>query len=394
MRTKRSLAVLGLAAATHLLAAPGAAAAGPPAAWSALRHVPGVVDVTAPRTDGALVVSGGSRLFLMNRATGNLTAFAAGPGGYPGGAGDEPYLALSPGGAVAAAGCRFAPDDVFVLQQGPRDVLRIDRDGRSERFVHVDGVDSLSGIAFDGVGRFGGRLLVTGPSRGATVLVAIDCRGGIEHITDRGPTLEGGIAVAPAGFGGFGGDLVAADEYSGQIVAIRPNGSSALVARSGLPAGPDVGVEGVGFVPRGFAAGGTAYFADRATSGNAHPGTDTLLEADAARLTAAGVREGDLLAATEGGARTVAVRCAASCTVREVLAGPVQAHGEGHVIAIADHPSAPVAPLAEAPDLGAAARIETALTLAGIGIAGAAMVAGIVWLARRRRLPRPRGGSR
>jgi hypothetical protein len=46
----------------------------------------------------------------------------------------------------------------------------------------------------------------------------------------------------------------------------------------------------------------------------------------------AGVRSGDLLAVTEGGAQTIAVRCAArACRVRHVAAGPRIAHVEGHV---------------------------------------------------------------
>ena len=56
------------------------------------------------------------------------------------------------------------------------------------------------------------------------------------------------------------------------------------IARSGLATGQDIGVEGVGFVPPGFAGGGAAYFADRATSGNPHPGTDSLLRLDAGSL--------------------------------------------------------------------------------------------------------------
>jgi hypothetical protein len=280
------------------------------------------------------------------------------------------------------------------VQQGPRDVLRIDPAGRASRFAHVDGVDSLSGIAFDTTGRFGSRLLVIGPAHGTTVVATIDCRGRVDHVTDLAPTMEGGIAVAPPGFGAFGGDLIGTDELSGQVFAVRPDGSTALVARSGLPAGGDIGVESVGFVPPGFAAGGTAYVADRSTPGNPHPGTDSLLQLDAHQLTAAGVRDGDLLAATEGGARTIAVDCASSsCRVWEVAAGPSQAHGEGHVVVVATHPAAPAAPLPEAPDLGAAARTQTLVTRLAAGVLGAAAVALVAWLAlrlRRRRSARRR----
>lgn len=364
-------------------------AASPPAvlAWSTRLHVTGVVDVSAPRTDGRLVISGGSRLWLLDRRTGSLTPFAVGPGGYPGGAGDEPYLALAQGERVPGAGCAFAADEVYVIQQSTRLVVRIDAAGAAHRFATIDGVDSLGGIAFDTRGRFGGRLLVIAPSHGATAVVAIDCRGAVEHITDRAPVMEGGIAVAPTGFGAFGGDLIAADELSGQIIAVRPDGTTVLVARSGLPAGGDIGVESVGFVPPGFDAGGTAYFADRATPGNLHPGTDTLLQLDAAGLAAAGIRDGDLLAATEGGARTVAVRCAASCAVSEIAAGPGRAHGEGHLMIVADHPVSAGAPLPEAGDLGASARAQALLTRLGAGALAVLLLAALVglgfWLRRR-----------
>ena len=387
-------AVFRLAACAAVLHLAGLAAA-PAAAWSADLHVAGVVDVSGPRVDGRLVVSGGRRLWLLDRPTGALEPFAAGPGGYPGSAGDEPYLALSPGRRVAAAGCAFAPDELYVVEQAAHDVLSIDAGGRSRPFARVDGVDSLNGIAFDTVGRFGNRLLVIGPSRGATVVAAIDCRGAVERITERAPTVEGGMAVAPPGFGAFGGDLVAPDELSGRIVAIRPDGSTAEVARSGLPAGGDIGVEGIGFAPPGFVeGGGDAYFADRSTPGNPHPGTDSLLHVDAARLAAAGVRDGDLLAATEGGARTVAVRCAAACQVTEVAAGPGQAHGEGHLVVVADRPGAAAPDLPQAADLGAAARTQTLVARLAIGLAvGLPAAAVLGWLAVRRRRRRRSAAS-
>jgi hypothetical protein len=268
----------------------------------------------------------------------------------------------------------------------------VDAAGRAGRFAHVDGVDSLSGIAFDTTGRFGNRLLAIGPSRGATVVVAIDCRAAVAHLTDRAPTMEGGIAVAPPSFGPYGGDLVGADELSGQVLAVRPDGSTAVVARSGLPAGGDIGVEGIGFLPPGFAAGGTAYFADRSTPGNRHPGTDSLLRLDARALVAAGARDGDLLAATEGGARTIAVECGpSSCRVLDVAAGPAAAHGEGHVVAVADRSTSAAADLPEAPDLGAAARTQTVLTWLTAGALGAALLLLAGWAVRRRRRRRGRG---
>jgi hypothetical protein len=67
-------------------------------------------------------------------------------------------------------------------------------------------------------------------------------------------------------------------------------------------------------------------------TGNPHPGDDAVLRIDAAALAAAGVRPGDLLVATEGGAHTVAVTCTSLCSVRHVADGPAVAHLEGHIV--------------------------------------------------------------
>jgi hypothetical protein len=140
--------------------------------------------------------------------------------------------------------------------------------------------------------------------------------------------------VAPAEFGSFGGDLIAADELSGQVWAIGPDGTVRSVLVPELPAGPDTGVESLGFVPRGFGAGGFAYLADRGTPGNPFPGTDAILRLSSASLRSAGVQDGDLLVATEGGGTTVAIRCAATCAAHPVAAGPAGGgvgHIEGHL---------------------------------------------------------------
>jgi hypothetical protein len=106
-------------------------------------------------------------------------------------------------------------------------------------------------------------------------------------------------------------------------------GFGRLRANSGLPHGPDTGVESEGFVPLGAR---DAVVADRLTPGNPHPGDNVVLRISAARLRAAGVRPGNLLVATEGAALTDAVSCsAAGCQVRLVSKGPGIAHLEGHI---------------------------------------------------------------
>jgi hypothetical protein len=102
-----------------------------------------------------------------------------------------------------------------------------------------------------------------------------------------------------------------------------------LLARSGLARGQDVGSESEGFVPAGYR---DALVADRRTVGNRHPGDDLILGLSHAALRAAGVRAGDLLVVSEGGAQTIAVRCRSSCRVAHVADGPRIAHIEGHVV--------------------------------------------------------------
>src|SRR5258708_358841 len=222
-------------------------------AWDVWEVIPGVLDVAGPRRDGSLVVAGNGVLYLVD-PSGNVSPFARGPQGYAGeGAGAESYLTVSSGHDVSAAGCSFAPDDVFVLRlHAPVGVTRIDGQGHATPFATVTGVESFGGIAFDTTGSFGFRLLVSGPSRGKTVIAAIDCKGVVAFITQTAPTFEGGLAVAPAGFGPYAGDLMAPDELSGAIYAIAPDGTSHVAAMSGLPSGPHTGTQTVPFVPPGF----------------------------------------------------------------------------------------------------------------------------------------------
>jgi hypothetical protein len=214
----------------------------------------------------------------------------------------------------------------------PIGITRVDVQGRKTGFATIPGVPSLNGIAFDTVGFFGHRLLVTGSAgAGKTEVAAVDCNGGVTVLTRSAPVVEGGLAVAPLSFSTFGGELIAPDELSGNIYAIDAHGVSTLVVKSGLPTGGDIGVEGVGFVPPGFSAGGTVFYADRSTPGNPHPGTDSLLGLSAAAVSGAGVHEGDLLAVTEGGATMIGVHCDTTCSVLPVVSAPTRAHGEGHL---------------------------------------------------------------
>lgn len=290
------------------------------AQWSVFAHVTRPLDVVGPRRDGSLALAAAGRLSLV-APTGAASPFAS---GYKSPGGEEPYIALSRRGCLGN-GIVYA----LRLASG-RGVVAISAAGSVRRFAALRVPGLIDGIAVDQTGGFAHRLLVTVNAGAKTTVEAIDCRGIATTITRTAPRVEGGIAVAPATFGRFAGDLIAPGEASGKIFAIAPNGSSRLVADSGLPHGNDIGVESEGFVPPGV--GQDAFVADRLTPGNLHPGDDVVLRIRATALRIASVRPGDLLVATEGGVLTETVRCSAvACAARLVARGPAIAHAEGHI---------------------------------------------------------------
>jgi hypothetical protein len=278
-------------------------------------------------------VSAAGRLYLLT-GNGTLTPFARGPDGYQTSTGGEPYLTSAENVSDPSSHCSFGQNEVFAIEPSGTQpaVIEIGATGQARRFASLPAGSGLNGIAFDSVGRFGHRVLVTAGRNGHTTVFAIDCNGAAAIITASGPPVEGGIAVAPTGFGRFGGDLIAPNEGSGRVYAIEPGGTAVTLAESNLPSGGDIGVESAGFVPPGFGASWAGYLADRYSGqANKHPGDDSLLKLPGAQLVNAGVRPGDLLVASEGGALTIDVRCARDCTVRYIAGGPPISHGEGHV---------------------------------------------------------------
>jgi hypothetical protein len=305
-----------------------AAPAASPLRWAAVGHVRGVVDLSTPRPDGTILIAGRGRL-LTWRPGAPTSPFAP---SYTAPAGLEPYIALA-GPGLTGAGCTFPQGVLYALRlRGGDGVTAISATGVVRTFARLPSTSLEDGIAFDTTGRFGHRLLVTATDHGVGIVYAIDCRGHVQTLTRSTPWLEGGIAVAPASFGRFAGDLIAPNEHDGTLHAVAPNGAVMLVARSGVPAGQDIGVESLGFVPASY---GEAVVADRHTPGNPHPGDDLILGLSRAALGGSGVPAGALLAVSEGGAQTVAVVCPSGggvCTVRLVASGPPEAHIEGHVV--------------------------------------------------------------
>ena len=306
MSVIRSLLALG--AAAFLLPGALSATGKTEIRWRPHVRVHAPFDVIGPRADGRLVIATSKGLYLYRRGA-RPTPFARGSGGYTPVLGEN-YATLARERRLRAARCRFRRDDLFVLDPVTNPgVIKVDPRGRATRLVSFPGA-FLAGITFDQFGRFGSRLLVTARVANELTLYAIDCRGRAETVLEHGPQVEGGIAVAPRGFGSFGGRLVAArDEFSGNIYAFDQRGGQTILASPGLPTGADIGVEALGFVPKGFSRQARAYMADAFAPGSPTEGTDSVLSVSGADLVRAGVRAGDLLVATEAGARTIRVRC-------------------------------------------------------------------------------------
>jgi hypothetical protein len=324
---------LGLLVGAALVFA--ASSAGRPTAdlrWRQLAHVVGVVDVVGPRADGRFVVASHQGLFLLRR-DGTATPFARGPGGYVAPAG-EPYIALALTKRVPRAGCSFRRDDVYALEPvGIPGVILIERNGQARRLVTFPAGSFPSSIAFDTVGRFGFRLLVTvlTSNQTKTTLYAIDCAGRTRVVVSGAPKVEGGAEVAPRTFGAFGGRLVAANEFNGRVYAFNARGRVRVLARPNLPKGQDLGVESVGFVPATFTRRGAAYFSDLGAPGSPTQGTDSVLVLSGRQLLGARVRRGDLLITTEAGGITLSIRCRSGCVSRRIGRAFDATHGEGHI---------------------------------------------------------------
>lgn len=298
-------------------------------AWRIWRSTRGVVDVVGPRGDGRFVVAARGRLFLLGPRTGRLSPYPSAGRAYAANPKLEPYIAVA-GAQQAAGSCSFARDTVYAIQPaGTTGIFAVAPSGRVRRFAEIHGVKTLNGIVFDTVGRFGHKLLVVGlTADGHGAVIAVDCHGKVRMLTSSAPHLEGGLAVAPTSFGSFAGDLIAPDEVDGRLLAVSPDGSTRDVADPGQPAGGDIGVESLGFVPT---ANADAYLADRLSPGNANAGHDAILQLSADALRAAGVAAGDLLAALEGGGATIVVHCGATCSVSEIATAPAGAHSEGSI---------------------------------------------------------------
>ena len=319
------------------------------ATWESWVSIPGATDVDGPRSDGQLLVMGSAALYLVD-STGNVQSFARGPGGYHDDPGLEAYVAVSHGEHVGVAGCDFGKDDTYILRvHVPMGVTRVSADGGDTGpLANSTGAQVLGGIAFDTGGGFDHRLLVLGINSTNSTLTAVDCMGQTQLITAALPPLEGQMAIAPAGFGQFADNLIIPDE-TGRVLAVAPDGSIRTVVGRPLPAGVDVTLGGLGFVPPGFMAhGGYAYHANHGSTVSNSSASDGIYRVSAGALLAAGVQDGDLLAVAEDGGAMISVHCESSCRAVRVIAGNPAAHVEGHVAFAVNQPPPSASPVAQA----------------------------------------------
>ena len=338
------------------------------ASWEQWRPVKGALDIDGPRTDGSLVVMGSAALSLVS-PEGEVKPFARGPGGYR----EDPYpreayMVNSIGGHVAAANCDWTPDETFLLRAHvPLGITRVSADGEdSGSFVNLTGINVLTGIAFDNTGAFDHRLLVLGVSGTRSVIFAVDCNGGVQTIKPNLRSLEGDMVVAPTGFGPYGGNLLLTDEFSGKILSVAPGGTVAVVLKTPLPAGMDITMHGLGFVPDGFTErGGAVYQADRGGGGGSFPGNDTIRRIQSADLIGAGVKDGDLLVAAEFGGAMIDVRCEETCTSFLVARASKATHGEGKIAFSMS--AATASPSPQAPQTSAGGPLVPAAVVTYIG---------------------------
>ncbi len=116
----------------------------------------------------------------------------------------------------------FPSRDIYVAS-GPN-IIHIDNAGSAGgSFLTTPLSSPVRGILFDAVGSFGGDMLVT---TSAGDVYRVNNLGVPTKIANTGEDTEG-LDIAPlgAGFGSFDGQLIVASEGSGQIRAIKPDGT-------------------------------------------------------------------------------------------------------------------------------------------------------------------------
>jgi hypothetical protein len=191
------------------------------------------------------IVWTGRQFLYVDNTTSRVAA--AGPSGMP----LMPFAAMprqvEETRCVVSSGAHgFSAGDLYCHSPDNK-IYRISPDGKTVAlFASLGQLPRSDGaLAFDTVGAFGyGLIAATGRSGGKTpsggVVFAVDATGKVRHIgAYQNPGGADEIAVAPAGFGSAGGQvLIAVDAgSSGSLVAIDASGTARTLLQ--LPDGPN-----------------------------------------------------------------------------------------------------------------------------------------------------------
>lgn len=163
--------------------------------------------------------------------------------------------------------------------------------------LSLSGNTTTATVAPAGFGSVAGMILLGNSTSSGASILALNANG----TTSSFATLPGtpdafGIAFAPVGFGAYSGDLLVTDATSGNIYAVSSSGSVSLFATVSTPAGvTDAGLRQVAFAPAGFGGYGGDLFVS--VSGS-ESGGGTFGSVDV--LNSSGVLIADLMQGTVG----------------------------------------------------------------------------------------------
>ena len=273
--------------------------------------------------------AGNARRPVPDAAGGLPVPFARGPQGYAGSPG-EPYIALAKGRRVPGAGCAFGRDVVFALDpDATPGIVRVDRRaGAAGLRIFPSGPFPPGSPSTPSVGSaiaFSSRRSQRARRR-CTHSIAVAAPGPWRLALR---TLRAGSRWRPH-LRPLRGHADCCLRGNRADLLLGPGGRVRLVAESGLPAGGDIGVESVGFVPPKLGRRGAAYLADMGAPGSPTSGSDSLLILTGTSLSRAN------FAPASWSSRPRQVRrqspsAAQRCTIRRVADGPTVAHAEGHI---------------------------------------------------------------
>jgi hypothetical protein len=106
-------------------------------------------------------------------------------------------------------------------------------------------------LAPSGFGVFGGDVIITAQNSGGQTLWALLPNGSITPFVSGMPINAFGIAFAPQGFGNVGGAALVSDESSGAILSVSPNGQFTTFTSISLVSGQR-GLRQMAFAPASF----------------------------------------------------------------------------------------------------------------------------------------------